>query len=47
MYVSYGDIGKTEFHEWVDNKPKFVIEVCHDCHEFIKLKTFDENKLFR
>jgi len=42
-----GDIGNTQFHEWIDNNPKEVIEVCKDCHDYIKLKIFDENKLFR
>jgi len=39
------EVGKTEFHEYTSN-PKEVIELCHECHDFIRLNKFDENKLF-
>jgi len=40
-----GSIGKTDFHEYSSN-PKEVIELCRDCHRFITIGTFNENKLF-
>lgn len=40
-----GDVGNTQFHEFTSN-PLEVVEVCHDCHEFIRLDKFDENKMF-